>query len=119
MTMHRSPMKRSTKPLRSSPKRHTAQESKYLGAVASLGCALCRHLGYGESPAEVHHQRTGTGMTRASHYRTAPLCPTHHRGNEGVHGIGREEFALMYGISEVALIEQTRAELAHLIPEGE
>lgn len=97
----------------------TIAERKHMSRVAELGCAVCHRLGYGATPAELHHQRTGTGMTRASHYRTTGLCPPHHRGNEGIHGMGREEFALMYGISEVELIEQTRAELAHLIPKGE
>jgi hypothetical protein len=105
---------------RSGPKRHTAAEKAYLGAVASLGCAVCRHLGYGESPAIVHHQRTGMGKMRASHYQTVPLCPKHHQDSGyGVHDIGREEFATLYGVSEVELVEQTRATLAYLIPTGE
>jgi hypothetical protein len=59
------------------------------------------------------------GKMRASHYRTAPLCPKHHQDSGyGVHDIGREEFATLYGVSEVELVEQTRAALAHLIPEG-
>lgn len=106
--MRRSPMK-------SKPKPKTKAEYVYLGAVAGLGCSLCKFLGLGESPCEVHHQRTGTGFGRASHYRTTGLCPEHHRGKTGVHGQGREEFAAMYGISEVELIEKTRAELAHLL----
>jgi predicted GNAT family acetyltransferase len=93
-----------------------AAEKRYMGAVAELGCAVCRHLGYGITPAIVHHQRTGTGKMRASHYRTVPLCPHHHQGSgEGVHDMGREQFAEMHGISEVELVEQTRAILAHLI----
>lgn len=113
--MRRSPMPRSKTPLRSKPKRHTKAENLYLASVAMLGCQLCKFLGYGETACEVHHQRTGTGMMRASHYRTVGLCPEHHRGKTGVHAMGREEFAAMYGISEVELIEQTRAELAHLL----
>ena len=121
--MKRSVMKR-TKPMaRGTPMKKRAPrnaantaEKRYMGAVAALGCALCRHLGYGTTPAIVHHQRTGTGMMRASHYRTVPLCPRHHQSSgEGVHDMGREQFAALYGISEVELIEQTRAALAHLI----
>lgn len=124
--MKRSPMKRGTKPmkrgtgLKAKPKRHTAAESRYLAAVAALGCAVCRRLGYGATPAIVHHQRTGTGAMRASHFRTAPLCPPHHQhSGRGVHDMGREEFASLYGFTEVELVEETRAALAHLIPEGE
>ena len=41
----------------------TKAESQYLGRVAELGCVLCRRLGLGETPAEIHHARTGTGAT--------------------------------------------------------
>lgn len=109
--------KRST--LKAKPKRHTKAESVYLDAVAALGCAVCRRLGYGATPAIVHHQRTGTGMMRATHYRTCPLCPPHHQSSGyGVHDMGREEFAKMYGFTEVDLIEETRATLAHLLNQG-
>ena len=111
-------MKRS--PMKSRPKSKSKAESDYLGQVADLGCSLCRHLGFGDSPAIVHHQRTGTGKMRASHYKTCPLCPHHHQSSgDGVHDMGREQFAEKYGISEVQLVDQTRAILAHLIPEGE
>ena len=114
--IRRTPMARSSKPMRPKPKRHTKAESTYLDAVAALGCAVCRHLGYGETPAIVHHQRTGMGKMRADHFHTVPLCPMHHQGSGlGVHDMGREEFAAMYGISEVELVEQTRAKLAHLL----
>lgn len=96
-----------------------AAEKRYMGLVAELGCALCRHLGLGETPAVVHHQRTGQGKMRASHYRTVPLCPLHHDSNDGVHGMGRDEFAERYGVSEVELVGQTRAALAQYLPEGE
>ncbi len=130
--MKRSPLKRSTpmargKPmargasrLKAKPKRHTRPESVYLGAVAALGCAVCRRLGYGPTPAIVHHQRTGTGAMRASHFRTVPLCPAHHQHSGfGVHDVGRPQFAAMYGVSEVELVKETRALLRDLIPEGE
>lgn len=87
----------------------TKAEKAYLAKVAELGCAVCRHLGYGPTPAEVHHQRTGTGAgKRASHHDTAPLCPEHHRGNTGLHGMGRKAFERHYGFTETWLIEQTR-----------
>ncbi|WP_042298985.1 Ref family recombination enhancement nuclease [Paraburkholderia kururiensis] len=98
----------------------TKAERDYLGRVAALGCAVCRRLGYGESPAIVHHQRTGQGWGRASHYRTCPLCPAHHQGSGyGVHDQGREEFAEMYGFSEVELVEETRQILAKHLPAHE
>lgn len=61
------------------------KERAHLNAVASLGCIVCRDLGFEDSPAECHHIRTGKGRTRASHYETLPLCPKHHRiGGPGV-----------------------------------
>jgi hypothetical protein len=44
-------------------------EKKYLDRVASLGCYLCNHLGYGATPAQIHHLREGVGMAqRNSNY---------------------------------------------------
>jgi len=60
---------------------------KYMGRVAELGCSLCQVIGYGPTPAEVHHLREGVGMAqRNSDFLTIPLCPEHHRGASGVHG---------------------------------
>jgi hypothetical protein len=98
----------------------TKAERAYMDAAARLGCALCRHLRLGETPAIIHHQRTGQGKMRATTWRTVPLCPTHHQfSGIGVHDMGREQFAEMHGISEVELVEQTRIELWHLLPASE
>ena len=60
---------------------------RHMGRVASLGCALCKRLGYPDSPAEVHHIREGQGMAqRAQDWLTVGLCPEHHRGPRGIHG---------------------------------
>ena len=51
-------------------------EKEHLSKVASVGCIVCRNIGFGESPAEIHHVRTGQGMgQRASNYEAIPLCP--------------------------------------------
>ena len=53
----------------------------WMGDVVSLGCVVCRNSGLGESPAEVHHVRSGVGKgQRAADTDTIPLCPAHHRG---------------------------------------
>nr|WP_290123657.1 Ref family recombination enhancement nuclease [Wohlfahrtiimonas chitiniclastica] len=50
-------------------------EQKHMSRVADLGCIVCRNLGYGRSPAEIHHIRDGQGMSqRASNYEVLPLC---------------------------------------------
>lgn len=84
-------------------------DREYLSRVAGLCCILCRRLGYGETPAEVHHQRTGTGAgKRASHKRVMPLCPEHHRGQSGLHGMGRRAFERRYEVTELELIDEVR-----------
>lgn len=84
-------------------------EKAYLNRVFDLGCAICRRLGYGNTPPEIHHQRTGTGAgKRASHYQTVGLCPEHHRGSTGLHGMGRKAFERQYGVTEVELVEETQ-----------
>ena len=78
-----------------------AQKEHY-DKVARLGCILCRHLGYTDSPCEIHHIR------RAGKRDTAPvigLCPEHHRGNTGIHGLGRKAFEKKYNLTEEQLLE--------------
>lgn len=36
-----------------------------------------------------------------------PLCPEHHTGNTGIHGMGRKAFATHYGVTEEDLLAQT------------
>lgn len=79
-----------------------------MGRVARLGCVLCHHLGYGPTPAEVHHIRTEQGVSmRASDMLTVPLCPEHHRGGSGVHGLGVKAFERTYKVSELDLLAMT------------
>lgn len=107
MALKRSSMKRSSNPmLTSKGKRSTASERKYMGRVAVLGCIVCSEcLGYQDTPAIVHHIRTGQGKMRASHFDTIPLCPIHHQDSGyGVHDMGRQQFADMYGRSELELL---------------
>jgi hypothetical protein len=83
-----------------------------MGIVAGLCCVVCRNLGYGDSPAEVHHVRyLAGGGQRSSNLDTIPLCPNHHRlGGWGVaYHAGPEEFERRYGTEE-QLLNQTREE---------
>ena len=78
-----------------------------MGRVAALGCILCDQLGYPGTLAELHHPRTGQGMAmRASNMDVIPLCPEHHRGNTGLHGMGRKAFERQYGLTELDLQER-------------
>jgi hypothetical protein len=59
----------------------TAEEARYLGLVASLGCLICG------GPANVHHlMHCPDKVKRRDHRRVAPLCRDHHQGDYGVHG---------------------------------
>lgn len=91
-------------------------EKLWLSDVASLGCVCCRNLGFGDSPAEVHHVRNGVGKgQRSSHFDTIPLCPAHHR--TGGHGValhaGRRTFEQSFG-TELALMWQTKREVTEM-----
>ncbi|WP_420285060.1 Ref family recombination enhancement nuclease [Serratia liquefaciens] len=91
----------------------TKAEKVHLNRVASLGCIVCKNLGYEDTPAQIHHIRTGKGRAqRASHYETLPLCPMHHQ--HGGHGValhaGQKTWEQNYG-TELELLAQVRAEL--------
>lgn len=93
----------------------TKDERRHLSAVADLGCILCMHLGYPGTPAEIHHLRAGMGMAqRSNNYNVIPLCPEHHRGNSGYHGLGRRAFERMYNTDENELLHETQQLLGTL-----
>jgi len=88
----------------------TLAEKKHLNAVAELGCMVCKRMGYEGTPAEIHHKRAGTGAgRRSSHMDAIPLCPEHHRGNTGLHGLGTKGFAKHWGFDEDDLLQDTRS----------
>lgn len=89
------------------------RERAYMGRVAALGCYLCRTIGYGPTPAQVHHVRLGQGMAqRASHFLTVPLCERHHANSspDGIHG-GRAEWR-RHGLDEMDALADTIERLA-------
>jgi hypothetical protein len=93
----------------------TKDEQRHMSLVAELGCAVCRriHGPHEPGPVELHHPRTGVGMgRRASHMDVLPLCVLHHRGNMGVHGMGRKAFEAHYGFTEMELLDDVRSKIA-------
>lgn len=84
---------------------------RYMDAVAQQGCHVCSALGYGYSPAELHHIRDGQGMSqRSSDYLVVPLCAQHHRlggGGVAIHA-GQRQFENLYG-TELDLLAMTIA----------
>lgn len=85
---------------------------RYMSAVADLGCMACRRI-YGPhdpGPVELHHPRSGTGMARrASDWDVIPLCPEHHRGRTGIHGLGTKAFPRHHGFDEADLLADVRS----------
>lgn len=78
----------------------TKAEKAHLNALSELGCIVCINLGYGKTPAEIHHLRDGVGVgQRNSHKNAIPLCHSHHRtGGYGVaFHAGKAEFEKRYG----------------------
>lgn len=82
----------------------TKEQKLHYRQMAELGCSLCRELGYGETPSEIHHIRR---TSKRSNAPVIPLCPEHHRGNSGIHGLGRRSFEFRYGLTEEYLLERS------------
>ena len=83
----------------------TKNEKNALNKIARLGCILCRTaFGVQDSPAELHHYRRFGQPRSASDI--LPLCPEHHRGNTGVHGLGRKGFEAKWGVTQDTLLEK-------------
>jgi hypothetical protein len=101
-------------PLRRTPLKAKARKAKpaadreHMGRVAQLPCVVCRRLGYETYGVEVHHLRAGQGSKRASDKDTMPVCPPHHRGPLGIHGLGTKGFPKHYGFTELALLADTQ-----------
>ena len=88
----------------------TKNEKNALNKIAELGCILCSEvLGFEGTPSELHHIRRHGGKRSAS--PVIPLCPEHHRGNSGVHGLGHKGFANKWGITEEELLERVNQKL--------
>jgi len=81
-----------------------------LNKIAELGCILCSEiLGIEGSAAELHHVRR-FGAKRATS-DLLPLCPEHHRGNSGVHGLGTKGFEVKWGVTYEKLLERVSQKL--------
>lgn len=84
-------------------------ERNHYDRIANNGCIACHVLGYGFSPCEIHHIRTGTGKGQKSHWSKAiGLCPNHHRLggiSVAIHS-GIKSFESTLGMSEVELLNK-------------
>jgi hypothetical protein len=90
-----------------------SKRERHLSRVAALGCILCRHLGFNETPAQIHHPKEWTGASqRASDWLAVPLCWEHHQGPDGIHGLGTKGFYARYKLAEHDLLAMTIEALA-------
>jgi len=78
---------------------------KHYEAVADLGCILCYYLGHPGTPCEIHHIRRLGG--KRDNAPVIGLCPEHHRGNTGVHGLGNKGFVKRYEVTQEYLRDLT------------
>ena len=83
----------------------TRAETIHKTKLAALGCMVCRRLHgpHDPGPVELHHLRTG-GWGKGDYKTLIPLCPEHHRGKTGVHGMGTKGFAKHYGFDQADLL---------------
>ena len=82
---------------------------RHIGRVKDLGCVICRNLDLGATPADAHHIYDTADR---DDFLVVPLCPYHHRGAGGFHGMGERAFNRVYRTSETKLLAQTLRDLS-------
>jgi len=83
----------------------TAEEREN-NLIASHGCQICRRLGYGITPANIHHVRRCGGKRKYA--PKTGLCKIHHQdGPFAVHR-GRITFEKHYNVTEWDLAEEAK-----------
>lgn len=88
----------------------TRAEMIHKGKLAELGCLACLriHGPHEPGPVELHHYRAG-GWGKGDYKTLMPLCPNHHRGPHGIHGLGTKAFDRAYGFSQQDLLNDALA----------
>lgn len=82
---------------------------RHMQRVRELGCLICEKCGLENSPASAHHVFDSAAR---SDFLTIPLCPTHHQGPLGFHGLGQRAWERKYKTSEAELLAETIKRLA-------
>lgn len=86
-----------------------------LDRLCEMGCIVCRNLGAGYVAAEIHHMRSGMGVSMRNDDRhTIALCAKHHRNGgygEAYHS-GASVWQARFG-TEQQLLEQSDMLLAN------
>jgi hypothetical protein len=79
-----------------------------LSKIAELGCCVCRKIGYLGTPAELHIFSIKQSKNSTKRVKVVlPVCPPHHRGETGIHGLSKRNFEKSYGFTIAELLEDT------------
>lgn len=82
-------------------------EQFHKSRLVDLGCMCCAMaLGVTTPGVELHHRRAGQGWGKGDWMTLIPLCPEHHRGATGVHGLGTKGFPKHYGFTEQDMLDK-------------
>lgn len=88
----------------------TRAEKEHKRRLVDLGCICCKKLWSINTPeVELHHLRAGQGWGKGDYTTLIPLCVHHHRGPEGVHGLGTKGFPKHYGFTEQDMLDDALA----------
>lgn len=72
----------------------TVAEKLHMDRIARDGCVVCG------ADAEIHHVKVPGRIGNRDHRFVVGLCPEHHRGRTGFHGLGSEHlFEAMHDIN--------------------
>jgi len=86
----------------------TVAAERHKDRVAQLPCVVCLYkLGVETKPVHVHHV-----TVPADDFAVSPLCPEHHQGPTGVHGLHRRGFERMWKLDEIGLVALTNRAIA-------
>ena len=71
--------------------------------LVSIGCIICKKMGFPNSPAEIHHINEGRIGKRANFRMCIPLCPKHHRNGEESYHYSPKKFTKKWGTQKELL----------------
>lgn len=93
-------------------------EQLHKARLVELGCMCClMGMNIHTPDVELHHLRAGQGWGKGDWMTLIPLCPEHHRGATGVHGLGTKGFPKHYGFTEHQMLDKT-LHLLNITPKG-
>ena len=93
-------------------------EQLHKARLVELGCMCCdMALDMFTPDVELHHKRAGMGWGKGDWMTLIPLCPKHHRGATGVHGLGTKAFPKHYGFTEQDMLDKA-LQLLNITPKG-